>query len=78
VHTGFLDVLHHPAEEQLLPVVQGVDVDLDGVVEEPVDEHRVLEGDRGGPGDVRGEGVVVVHDLHAAPAQHVAGRMSTG
>ena len=38
VDTGLLDVLHDPAEEQLAAVVQGVDIDLDGVVEETVDE----------------------------------------
>ena len=42
VDAGLLDVLHHPAEEELLAVEQGVDVDLDRVVEEPVDEHRAL------------------------------------
>ena len=36
--TGLLDMLHDTAEEQLAAVVQGVDIDLDGVVEETVDE----------------------------------------
>ena len=39
---GLLDVLHDPAEVHRLAVVEGVDVDLDGVVEEAVDEDRVL------------------------------------
>ena len=45
---GLLDVLHDAAEEQLGAVEERVDVDLDGVVEEAVDEHRVLGGDLGG------------------------------
>ena len=39
-----LDVLHDPAEVELVAVVERVDVDLDGVVEEPVDQHRVGPG----------------------------------
>ena len=41
VHAGLLDVLHDAAEEQLGAVVERVDVDLDRVVEEAVDQHRV-------------------------------------
>ena len=43
VHTGLLDVLHHRAEEHVAGVVaDGVDVDLGGVLEEAVDQHRPL------------------------------------
>ncbi len=30
VDSGFLDMFHHPADEQLVPVENGIDVDLDG------------------------------------------------
>ncbi len=46
---GLLDVLHDPAEVELGPVVERVHVDLDRVVEEPVDQHRVTGADVGGP-----------------------------
>ena len=36
-----LDVLHDAAEVELGPVVERVDIDLDRVVEEPVDQHRL-------------------------------------
>ncbi len=71
VDAGLLDVLHHAAEEELLAVVQRVDVDLDCVVDEPVDEHWVLRADLGRPLDVALQRLVVVDDLHAAPAEHV-------
>src|SRR5690606_32217517 len=71
VDTGFLDVFHHAAEVDLLAVAQGVDVDLDGVFEEPVHQHRVLRVEFGGAGDVALERGLVVDDLHAASAQHV-------
>ena len=35
-----LDVLHDRAHEEFLTVVQGVDIDLDGSVQEAVDEER--------------------------------------
>jgi hypothetical protein len=54
-----------------VPSAERVDVDLDRVVEEPVDENGVLGRDVGGPPDVLAQDPVVVDDLHAAPAQHV-------
>ena len=68
---GLLDVLHHTAEVELGAVVERVDVDLHGVVEEPVDEHRVLRGHLGGAFDVGRQRLLVVDDLHAPPAEHV-------
>ena len=70
---GLLDVLHHAAEVELGAVVEGVDVDLHRVVEEPVDQHRVGRGDLGGPLDVGRQRRLVVDDLHAAAAEHVGG-----
>ena len=78
---GFLDVLHHAADDDVAGrVAQRVDVDLDGVFEEPVDEHRPLgrepaftsERPFGGHRRHRVvEAVDVEHDLHGAPAEHV-------
>ncbi|GAA3072703.1 hypothetical protein GCM10020000_66920 [Streptomyces olivoverticillatus] len=70
---GLLDVLHHAAEVELVAVVERVDVDLDRVVEEAVDEHRVLGDQARVPLQVAGQGGLVVDDLHAAAAQHVGG-----
>ena len=72
-----LDVLHDPAEEQLGSVVKGIDVDLDGVVEETIDEKRPVPVDASGLTAGALEVVVqslgVIDDLHTAPAQHIAG-----
>ena len=73
VDPGLLDVLHDPAEVQVGAVVERVDVDLDGVLQEPVDQHRVVGAHVGGLGDVGLERGVVVDDLHAPAAQHVGG-----
>jgi hypothetical protein len=40
VHAGLLDVLHDAADQHLLAVADRVDVDLDGVVQEAVQQHR--------------------------------------
>ena len=90
VHAGLLDVLHDPADDDLAGgVADGVDVDLGGVLEEAVDEHRALGRQaalacRGEPKPASSamaaaQAVVVVDDLHGPAAEHVAdGRTSTG
>ncbi len=82
MHTGFFDVLHDPADQHLARVVaDGVDVDLGGVLEEPVDQHGAfgrqpaLATERTEPGQFGhrpGQVVAVVDDLHGPAAQHVA------
>ena len=63
-------------------VTHRVDVDLDGVLEEAVDEHRTLRGqpaftgqaaEAGELGHRAGQLVDVVDDLHRPAAEHVAG-----
>ena len=69
---GLLDVLHDATEIEVGAVEQRVDVDLEGVVEEPVDQHRAVRADLGGPAEVVAEHRVVVDDLHAATTEHIA------
>ena len=72
---GLLDVLHDAADVELGAVVERVDVDLDRVVEEPVDEQRMARAHDALALDaleVVGERRRVVDDLHAAAAEHVA------
>ena len=71
VDPGFLDVLHDAADVDLGAVAQRVDVDLDRVLEEAVDEHRMLRGELGGAGDVVLQRLFVVDDLHTATAEHI-------
>ena len=71
VDARLLDVLHHAADVHLGAVAQCVDVDLDGVLEESVDEDRVLGREFGGTSDVAAQRLVVVDDLHATSAEHV-------
>ena len=45
---GLLDVLQDAADPRVPAVAERVDVELDGVVEEPVDQDGVLAGARDG------------------------------
>ena len=72
---GLLDVLHDSADVELGSVVERVDVDLERVVEEPVDQQRRARADDrllAHPIEVVLERRGVVDDLHAAAAEHVA------
>ena len=70
---GLLDVLHHAADDRPRAVADGVDVDLAGVLEELVDQDRVLGAGLDRLGHVPRQARLVVDDLHGAAAQHEAG-----
>ena len=70
---GLLDVLHDAADEHARPVGHGIDVDLDRVVQELVDQDRMLGRDLNGLVHELAEVLVVVDDPHRAAAQHVGG-----
>jgi hypothetical protein len=83
VHARLLDVLHDPADDEVAgAVAEGVDVDLDGVLQEAVDQHRTLGGEAALPPERAGAGelvhggdqlVAVVHDRHGPAAEDVGG-----
>jgi hypothetical protein len=50
VDPGLLDVLHDPADPDVLAVAERVDVDLDRVLQEAVEEDRAARRGRGGAG----------------------------
>ena len=68
VDARFLHVLHDRCDEHLLAVAESVDVDLDRVLDEPVDQHRPAHGRHRGP-QLR----LVVADTHGTAAEDVRG-----
>ena len=70
---GLLDVLHHSGEHAVGAVGERVDVDLDGVLEEAVEEQRVLAVGLRVAAQVGREVVGRVADLHRPAAEHVGG-----
>src|SRR5919112_5313402 len=71
MYTGLLDVLHDAADVDLLPIRDRVHVDLGVVLHKLVDEGWVSwPRSRAGPA-VEVEVIVIVDDLHPAPAEDV-------
>ncbi len=70
---GLLDVLHDPADQDVLAVAHRVDVDLDRDVEEAVEQHRAVVRHLHRVASVGAQVLLVVDDLHGAPAEHVGG-----
>ena len=72
VHAGLLDVLHDPADPDVLAVAERVDVDLDRVLQEAVEEDRGALARGRVALEVVQQPVGRVDDLHRAPAEDVA------
>ena len=81
MHAGLLDMLHDAADIQFFAVEQSVHVDFNSVLQELIDEQRggkTPRDDHVGfrlverSADILLQLVVVVHDFHAATAEHIA------
>ena len=73
VDAGLFHVLHDGRDEDVLAVAERIDVDLDRVLDEPVDENRAENGAHG-LAQLR----VVVTDTHRAASEHVRRPHETG
>src|SRR5690554_1857279 len=68
---GPLDMLHDPADQDISPVADRIDVDLDSVSEERVDQHRMRPAHPDSLFDVTLKFGLVMDDLHRPPAEDV-------
>ena len=71
VNSGLLDMLHDAAEIQVNTVVEGIDIDFDGIVEESIDKYRMFWRSLGSAIDVIAQHGFVVDDFHPAAAKNV-------
>ena len=71
MHARLLDVLHDAADQHVLAVAAGVDVDFDGDIEETVEQHGAVVRHADGGRHVGAQIVLVEHDFHRAAAEHV-------
>ena len=74
MHAGFLDMLHDAGDEDVAGVIADrVDIDLDGAVQEAVDQHRIVAGDAEQLAgcDLLLELRLVADDHHAAAAEDI-------
>src|SRR5215204_183696 len=71
MYTGLFDVLHDAADVELLPVRYRVHGDLCVILHKLVDEGRVSRARARACPEVEVEVIIVVDDLHPAPAEDV-------
>ena len=74
MNARFLDVLHDAADHHRAGGIgHGVDVELEGILEELVDQNRMLERGVDGLDHVAIERAAVVDDGHRAAAEYIRG-----
>ena len=81
MHAGFLDMLHDAGDEHVaVGIADGVHIHFDGVMQEPVDQHRVVAGNLEHVSRLHGDlqRGFVRHDDHAATAQNVGRAQDDG
>ena len=66
---GVLDVLHDAADDDPLPVGDGVDIGLEGILEKAVDQHGPLLAHPRRRLEVVAQGMLIVDDLHGPAAE---------
>jgi len=66
-------VLHDGRDKRVLAVGQGVSLGLDGIIQKPINQDGPLGRDLHRRVDIMPEHFLIVHDFHAAPAQHERG-----
>ena len=71
VHTGFLDMLQHAGHEHRVAIGHRVYVNLDGVTQITVDQHRRTAGNHHGFANIGFKLRKRVDDFHGAAAQHI-------
>ena len=64
-------MLHDSANKYPFAVANGVDIDLDRHIQEPVEKNRTVIRYVDSCGHILGEILLVMHDFHRAAAQHV-------
>ena len=69
----FLDMLLDPADPRGVPVGEGVHVELERVVQEPVDQDRMVRGGLDRAHHVGRKMAVVEDDRHGSASEHVGG-----
>ncbi len=70
VDAGQLDVLHHGGYEGVVAVGETVGLDLDGVIQETIDEDRAFRGNVHGGHHVLTQHLLIMDYLHGSAAQH--------
>ena len=73
MHAGLLDMLHHSSDDHIPAVADTINIHLDGILQKPIDQHRLPLRDGKRLGHVTFKLRVVVTDFHGAATEHKAG-----
>ena len=68
---GFLDMLHDAADIDVIPVAQRIDINLDGIVQEAVDENRIISRNDDRVAHVALEIGFMMHNFHRPATEDV-------
>src|SRR5262245_10767317 len=71
MNTGAFDMLHDAADNHVLAIAQGVNIQFYGVVKEFVDQNRMLGRSRNRVSHIMLEGIAVIDDFHSSAAEHI-------
>src|SRR4030042_2180396 len=76
--TRLLDMLHKSADKGLLPVADGIHIELESVLKKPVHKNGVVRRNHCRFPYESLPGFLVIDDFHGAPAQHIGGTHEYG
>ena len=76
--SGFFDMLHDPSDHYFFPVGDGVNVDLDRILQKLVDQNRVFMGCFDREFHILFQLVFVIHDFHGPSPEHIRGTDNDG
>ncbi len=71
MHAGLFDVFHDAANDDFIAIGQGIDVALDGIVEETVEQHRRIMRHLDGFAHVAFKVLLLMDDFHGPATEHV-------
>ena len=78
MHASLFDVFHHAGNDHIFSIADAVDVNLNGIFEESVDQHRLSLCNGKGLGNVPFKLDIVVANLHRPATKHKAGTHQRG
>src|SRR5215469_3527669 len=70
MNARFFDVLHDCSDNGRLAVGDAIDIDLNGILEKAIDEHRTIRRYFDRAGHITFEIRLGIHQLHRAPAEN--------
>ncbi len=78
MNAGLFDMLHDAANHHHGAVANRINIDLDGVLEKFIDQHRQTGGRGKGPLHIGLQALVIKDDFHGPSPEHIRGAQHHG